>query len=384
MTPRPSTKATTVRGQSSTGDILSRRALNRALLARQLLLQRATLSAVETIEHLVGMQAQVPNAPYVGLWTRLEGFHTDELAQLIAKRRAVRIALMRSTIHLVTARDCLALRPVVQPALDRDLYHNSTHGSRIVGLDLRELVAAGRALLDEQPRTTAELGKLLQERWPERDPSSLAYAIRNLVPLIQVPPRGIWGKSGQPRCTTAETWLGEALDPTPVLDEVILRYLAAFGPASVRNAQMWSGLRGLRAIFVRLQPQLISFRDERDVELFDLPNAPRPDPDTPAAPRFLPEFDNALFSHADRTRVIADDDRRKIFTGNAVFGTLLVDGFVCGTWTIERQRASVRLRIAPFDPLLAQDRTAVAEEGSWLLSFAASNAQIQDIQFVTP
>ncbi len=189
---------------SSAGDVLGRRALNRALLARQMLLQRGVLPVPETIEHLVGMQAQVPHAPYVGLWTRLDGFRPDDLVRLIAERRAVRIALMRSTIHLVTARDCLTLRPVVQPALDRDLYRNSTHGPRIAGIAMPTLLAAGRALLDEQPRSPTELGALLHRQWPDRDPASLAYAIRNEAPLVQVPPRGIWGMGGQTRCTTAE------------------------------------------------------------------------------------------------------------------------------------------------------------------------------------
>ncbi len=204
MPTRPSTKTATVRG----GKALDRRALNRALLARQMLLQRAQLPAADAIEHLVGMQAQVPHTPYVGLWTRLDGFRHEELAQRITERRAVRLALMRSTIHLVTARDCLALRPVVQAALDRDLYRNSTHGPRIAGMDMPALLAAGRALLDERPLTTAELGERLHARWPDRAAASLAYAMRNLAPLVQTPPRGLWGLSGQTRYATAEAWLG--------------------------------------------------------------------------------------------------------------------------------------------------------------------------------
>src|ERR671912_1298893 len=138
--------------------ILSSRALNRATLERQMLLRRQRLSAEDAIEHLVGMQAQAPTPPYVGLWTRLEGFHPDELSRLILDRRAVRIALMRNTVHLVTARDCLRLRPLMQPVLDRGLYTNRAHRAGIEGVNIEALVSAGRTLLEERPRTAKELG----------------------------------------------------------------------------------------------------------------------------------------------------------------------------------------------------------------------------------
>lgn len=368
-------------GTRSSDEVLSWRALNRALLARQMLLRRERLSAAEAIEQLVGMQAQIPKAPYVGLWSRLEGFRPDELARLINERRAVRIALMRSTIHLVTARDCLALRPVIQPPLDRDLFRNSTYGPLIAGIDMPALIAAGRALLDERPRTPKELGALLHERFPDRDATALAYAMRNQVALVQVPPRGVWGKSGQTRYTTAEAWLGQPLahDPTP--DAMILRYLGAFGPASVADAQTWSGVPGLRAAFERLRPQLRVFRDERGTELFDLPDAPRPDADTPVPVRFLPEYDNALFSHANRTRIIADEHRRYINENRLGIRTMLVDGFARGMWKVTRERATATLTIEPFVPLSAAEHDAVIEEGTRLLAFAAPDAGARDVRF---
>ena len=378
MATRSSAKTTATRGRNGSGDVLSRRALNRALLARQMLLRRAELSAAETIEHLVGMQAQAPNAPYVGLWTRLEGFHPGVLAQMITERRAVRVPLMRTTLHLVTARDCLALRPVVQPVLERGLHTGSPFGRNLVGMDMKALLSAGRALLEEQPRTTAALGKLLGARWPERDAASLAHAVRYLVPLVQLPPRGIWGASGQATRTTVEAWLGRpvASDPTP--DEIIMRYLAAFGPASVKDIQAWCWLTRLREVVERLRPRLRVFRDEDGNELFDLPDAPRPDPDTPAPPRFLPEYDNALLSHADRRRIIADEYRERIFTKGAV----LVDGFVCGTWKTARQRGAATLHIELFQSLSQDDRAALEEEGARLLTFAAGDAEKHDVQVV--
>jgi hypothetical protein len=367
--------------------ILSPRALNRATLERQMLLRRQRLSAEDAIEHLVGMQAQAPTPPYVGLWTRLEGFYPDELARLILDRRAVRVALMRNTVHLVSARDCLAFRPLVQPVIDRGLYGNRTHRVGIEGVDIEALSAAGRALLEERPRTAKELGILLREGWPERDPASLARAIRHLLPLVQVPPRGVWGKSGPAAHTTAETWLGRSLDSDPSLEEMAVRYLGAFGPATVKDVQTWSGLTRLGGIVDRLRPRLLSFRDEHGGELFDLHDAPRPDPNVPAPPRFLPEFDNLILSHADRIRVIANKYRKAIASKNGMVPAIfLVDGFVRGTWKSERSRGKATLLIEPFEPLAKNDHDALVEEGERLVRFMAVPEGVEtfEIWFAEP
>ena len=364
------------------GGVLGMRALNRATLERQMLLRRRKLSAEEAIEHLVGMQAQAPNPPYVGLWTRLEGFYPDQLARLILERRAVRVALMRNTVHLVSARDCLKLRPLVQPVIDRGLYDNRANRERLEGVDVGALSAAGRALLEERPRTAKELGVLLRERWPDRDPASLARAVRHLLPLVQVPPRGVWGMSGQTTHTTAEAWLGRRLDTDPSPEEMVVRYLGAFGPAGVKDVQTWSGLTRLGEVVDRLRPRLSTFRDERGRELFDLPDAPRPDPDPPAPPRFLPEFDNLILSNADRARVIADDYRRAIASRNGMVpATFLVDGFVRGTWKTQRARRKATLSIEPFEALSGNDRDALAEEGERLLRFMAQPESAESYEF---
>jgi hypothetical protein len=349
-------------------DVLSPRALNRALLGRQMLLRRAEISVDEALERLVGMQAQAPNPPYLGLWTRLEGFRLDDLARRVRDRRAVRIALMRSTIFLVTARDCLALRPVLADALKS--WAMGVHGKGLAGVDLDALAAAGRALA---------------ERWPDADPSALGNMVRNLVPLVQVPPRGLWGESGPAAHTTAEAWLGRPLDAEPSVDAMVLRYLAAFGPATARDAQHWSGLKRLGPVLDRLRPRLRTFRDEGGAELFDLPDAPRPDADTPAPVRFLPEFDNVLLSHADRARIITEERRKRVFTINGIIRpTILVDGLVTGMWKMERERDAATLVVQPFEPLSAPDRAALEDEGLRLLSFAAADAERRDVRFERP
>jgi hypothetical protein len=361
--------------------VLSPRALNRALLARQLLLRHSRMPVADTVEHLVGMQAQAPFSPYFALWSRLEGFRPEALSQLLLERSVVRIVLMRGTLHLVTARDALTLRPGVQPVLERAFAH-SQYARKLAGVDLAAVEAAGRALMEEKPRTPAELGALLEARWPGKDPGALSQVLRYRLPLVQVPPRGVWGQSGQTTLTPAESWLGRPLASEASVDALVLRYLAAFGPASVRDIQVWSGLTRLGEVVERLAPQLRAYRDENGQELWDVPDAPRPDEDTPAPPRFLPDFDNVLLSHGDRTRIIADEYRKRLTTANGVLpGTVLVDGFVRGSWKLQRERDTATLLIEPFKRLSSEDRAAVAEEGTRLLTFAAPEAKTWDIRF---
>jgi len=370
-------------------DVLSRQALNRALLERQMLLRRAPLPAggprarhvIEAVEHLVGQQAQAPFPPYYGLWSRLAGFRPADLAELITGRQLVRIALMRGTIHLVSGRDCLFLRPLLQPVLDRGL--RPIFGRQAAGVDQVALAAAGRALVEERPLTFSELGALLAKRWPEHRPDALALAVRALVPLVQVPPRAVWGSAGRSAHTSAERWLGRPLDRDPAAERLVRRYLAAFGPASVRDIQAWSGLTGLRQVTERIRPGLRAFRDEQGTELLDLPEAPRPDPDTPAPARLVAEFDNLILSHADRTRVISEPHRQRLFTRNGIFpGTVLLRGFVRGTWRITRSAGAATLTIELFEPAGRPDRDALAREGAALLEFAVPGGAGNDIRFL--
>jgi len=362
-------------------DLLSVRALNRATLARQMLLRREPVSPREALERLVGLQAQSPPAPYVGLWTRLQKFDPEELSRLLLSRRAVRIALMRSTIHLVSARDALAIRPLVQPVIVRATYGG--HGRLLAGLDDDVLATAGKRLLADGPLTLMEIGTRLKKRWSDRDRLSLAMAIRAHVPLVQVPPRGLWKRSGSAKHTSTEMWLGRPLSPRPNAVKLLLRYLAAFGPASLRDAQAWSGL-SFTDVARRLRPKLRVFRDERGRELFDIPDAPRPDADEMAPPRFLPEFDNVLLSYDVRSRIVSDTHRPVLFSRNGIIApTLLVDGFVRGTCVISRSTKGTVLTIKLFERLRKPDRLTVEEEAYRLLAFTAAGCQPFDVRFAT-
>ncbi|HEY6294795.1 MAG TPA: winged helix DNA-binding domain-containing protein [Streptosporangiaceae bacterium] len=362
-----------------TADRLSLRELNRATLDRQLLLRRPAMPARQAIEHLGGLQAQAPLAPYVGLWTRLAGFRHQELQALVTERAVVRAHLLRNTVHLLTAGDFLTFRPVFQSVMERAL---AAHfGRRLTGVDPAELREVASALLAETALTRTELGRRLAQRWPGHDPGSLAYAATHLLQLVQVPPRGIWGSTGPSAWVLAAAWLGPTqaaarpLTPREATEELVLRYLAAFGPASVPDIQAWSGLTRLREVTEGLGDRLRPFTGPDGADLLDLPGAPRPDGEsTPAPPRFLPEYDNLLLSFADRSRVIPDHRVVPLPPGNgASAGTLLVDGFWRADWKITRGRDLAVLDIRPFTRL-GGSQDAIAAEGRALLEFAAPAA----------
>ena len=365
------------KAKSPTAPVLDIRALNRATLDRQLLLRRSPLSAHAGIEHLLGLQAQNVKPPYYALAARLAGFVPEELSGLMAEREVVRIVTMRSTIHTHTAADCLSLRPLVQAARDREL-GNFRKG--LVGVDLDRLAVRARELVEVEPRTMKELREALLVEWPDADPQALAIAARCKLPLVQVTPRGLWGRSGQVALTTAEHWLGRPAEPAPAPDSTVLRYLAAFGPASVKDMQTWAGLTRLREAFERLRPQLVTFYDPNGVELFDLPDAPRPAADTPAPPRFLPEFDNLLLSHADRTRVVPPAYWGRAWQGNVAHRTFLVDGFLAGVWKLDD--GDGHLVVEPFGKLTKAQQRDVVAEGARMLGTMHTGTSY-DIRFGT-
>lgn len=345
--------------------VLSRRQLNRALLERQLLLRRAQLPVAEAVEHLVGLQCQVPVAPYHGLWSRLEGFDPRELSRLVEARQAARLGLFRWTQHLVTARDALALRPLLQTTIERRML--SSQRRLLDGADLGELAGAVRSLLAARPMLAGELGRALHERWPDADPGALGIAAPAVVALAQVPPRGLWGRSGRAHLVELEAWLGAPMRAGSC-EELVRRYLRAFGPASVADMRTWSGLAGLRPAFERLRGELVVYTDERGRELFDIPNMPLPDAETPAPPRLLPDFDNALLGHDDRSRIVGDLPQR--LRVEAQPRHVLVDGFLAGTWRFEGRGAKRTVAVELARPLDRRDRKALDAEVERFTAFA--------------
>jgi hypothetical protein len=348
--------------------ILTTRALNRALLDRQMLLRRHYIGVTAAIERLVGMQAQEPPAPYVGLWSRVADFDPAELSDLVERREAVRGTLMRATVHLTTAGDFLALRPLLQTVMERRFAASPFH-AQIAGVPVDELLTAGRELVERRPRINPELAQELGPRWPYADAESLAYAVRYMLPLVQVPPRGLWPTregAGRAAVTTVDRWAGRPLAAATV-EATLLRYLEAFGPATAADFAAWSGLAGVREIVDRME--LRRLVDDQGRELVDVPDGLLPDPDTPAPPRFLPPFDNVLLAHKDRSRVIPDEYRTRV-VNDLGSGMLLVDGFVRGTWKV----ADGDLALDLFEPLDEEDAAAVETEGERLLAFLLTGA----------
>jgi hypothetical protein len=333
------------------------------------------------------MQAQLPTASYVGLWSRLAKFRHDELSALIESRKIVRIALMRSTLHLVSGRDALALRPLFASSIER-AWRNSAWFRGVDGLDLETLVRAGKALIEAQPMTSADLGARLAEQWPKRDADSLAQAIRTFLPLVQVPPRGVWGKGGLAKVTTAETWLGRPLAQESSMETLLVRYLRAFGPASIKDAQAWSGVSKLREEFERLRrsmgKRLVVLHDEAGEELFDVADAPRPDAATKAPPRFLPEYDNLFLSHDDRTHVFDAEARSRVFVKNGMRAGVLVDGFLRGTWKVERSGRRAMLRVSTWGEIGRRDLKALEAEAGRLVAFVGDRATSHEWEITSP
>jgi hypothetical protein len=366
-----------------TVDVLRDRALNRATLERQLLLTRTDMEAVAAVDHLVGLQAQVPRDPYVALWSRLDGFRPADLADAMVDRRVGRIVVMRGTIHLVTADDALAIPPVIQPVLDAELRRHRDHAPVLADLDLKPVLRFARRLLRE-PHTVPELRAALGERFGQDQAAALAYACRNHLALVQVPPRGVWGERRQVTLATAEAWFDRPMERRPSIDDLVLRYLAAFGPASASDVSAWSRLTGMAEVMDRLRPRLRAFRTESGRELLDLPDAPRPDASTPAPVRFLPEYDNVLLSHADRSRFGGGPELRGLWdVDRPGIGSVLHDGVLRASWTLEGSSGDQHLRVLHLPSLPVRARRSIEAEGRRLLRFLTEDRSATDVRLVT-
>ncbi|GAB3817985.1 winged helix DNA-binding domain-containing protein [Kribbella italica] len=351
--------------------VLSAKAINRATLSRQLLLERAEVGPAEAVRRLAGMQGQEPKHPYVGLWTRLDGFADAELTAAVEAREVVRATLFRGTLHLVTAEDYLRFRTTLAPVLEAGLKMLKERGE---GLEPDKVVAAARKLLTKEPLTFTQVRDALQEQFPAVNDRALGFCTRMMVPLVMYPTDTRWGWPANARFTPAEQWIGRKPFLGAVPDELVIRYLDAFGPATPADFQTWSGLPSAKALLE--DAELERFEDEDGRTLYDVPTAPRPDPETPAPVRFLPEFDNLLLAHAKRERVIADAYRPAVFTKNLrVKATYLVDGQVAGLWTAEKKRAVATLTLTPFEPVTKRVKTALEREGEALLRFLEPDAK---------
>jgi hypothetical protein len=362
-------------------ETLTLRQLNRATLARQMLLARERTTALRAIERLVALQAQWPRPPFVGLWSRLEPFARADLRGPLERRQVVRATFIRGTLHLVAAKDFAALRPAIQPVLTAGM-QAILRGKKAAGLDLDGLTALARKVLKEEPRTFEGLRERFLLAYPKDNERAMGYAVRMLLPLVQVPDEGAaWEFAAQARFALADEWLGRAVPTGPAgPNELVRRYLAAYGPASVADAQAWSGLGGLRDTFDALRPGLRTFRDEQGRELFDLPDAPRPDGDVPAPVRLVPEYDNLIVSRADE-RFVARGERPRVFlSALRIAATVLVDGFVAGTWKLEQKKGTATVSIEPFAPFAPRTRKEVVTEAEALARFAEPDARAFEVR----
>jgi hypothetical protein len=362
---------------------ISDRVLNRALLARQHLLERTSLSAREVVEHLVVLQAQVPVDPYVALWTRIADLDPAGPSGLLERRETVRAPLHRATIHLATADDALALYPIVRPVLERMFRSGSPFGRALSrdGTDPAPALALATELMDQRPRTRAELRTVFAERFPSADANALSYAVSLLLPVVQATPRGLWQRSGGPALARLDTWLGRPIPGDGDIDHLVLRYLGSFGPASVLDIQAWSGLTRLASVFERLRDRLFTLRGPSGRELFDLPDGPRPPEDTPAPVRFLPQYDNVLLGHADRSRIVPAEALARPYPTLWV-GSFLVDGLASGLWRIDDQDGGSSLELEVVRPVSAVDRDDLVAEGERLVAFLRPEADRRSVAFV--
>ncbi|MEV4518084.1 winged helix DNA-binding domain-containing protein [Dactylosporangium sp. NPDC049525] len=348
--------------------ILTRRQLNRTYLQRQLLTTtdaEPDLRPVEeVVAHLVAVQAQEVDAPYVGLWTRTRQPEHAHLTAALTDGRVVRGGLLRRTQHLTAGTDYRWLKPMLQQRLGNAGL--SPFAKEIAGLDIADLVGAAREILSGQTMTRPKLAKQLAERFPGRQGIAMAWAVHVYLNLVHPPPSGVWRRRGHVTCALAEDWLGGPLEEHPSTWTLLSRYLASCGPASVADLQNWSGMKRLRDEVERERHRLRVHRDEAGQELFDLPDLPVAGGDEEAPVRFLPEFDNLVLSHKDRTRIVSDEDRARVCPGySMVHPTFLVDGFVAGIWSV----TGATLTVTPFRRLCDADAAAVLDEAGRLRAF---------------
>mgnify|MGYP003577417679 CR=1 FL=1 len=359
---------------------LSTRALNRATLARQMLLERSDRGIADSVEFLGGLQAQQSNDPYIGLWSRLNGFRHEDLTALIVDKTLLRATSMRGTLHLHTIRDMVGFRALVQPFLSAQWKSNFLR--RFGTEDQKAVQKAGRRLLDKGPMTAGALNKALKEKFQSAEPIALSSLLQLSETLIQIPPTRIWGTGSAPILTRIENWIGEV--PKPVLSRVDLvrRYIRGFGPASVNDMQIWCRLTKLSAEFESIKDELVTFEDENERTLYDFPDAPRPDADTPAPVRFLPLYDNVYLGYDDRTRMLNDDTVHLVNLFQAFKPAVLVDGTVSAGWTVTTKKDAALLEIDLYRKMTKRELKDIEAEGQSFVRFMSEGAETYDVTLV--
>jgi hypothetical protein len=328
---------------------------------------------VSAIEQVLALQAQVPRPPHVGLWSRLTAFEREHLLVPLHSRKLVRATSMRGTIHIMTAKDFLAFRGALQPSLTAGW---KTVAGKAPMPPIGALVAAGRKFLGRDGYTFNDIRAHLVTQFPKAHDRVMGYAVRTHVPLVQVPTQeDAWGFPADAAFALADEWLKQPVGEGAGAAALISRYLAAFGPATAADIQAWTGLRGIAELIAPLRPKLVTFTDARGRDLVDLPKAPRPDPDTGAPVRFLPEYDSVMIAHADRSRIVDDKFRKVLITKNLIVpATFLIDGRIAGTWKLERKKSAATLTLAPFVPIKKAARAALQDEGEALARFLEPGA----------
>ncbi|QLY32370.1 winged helix DNA-binding domain-containing protein [Nocardia huaxiensis] len=348
---------------------LSNRVLNRTLLARQHLLERSDLSAAELCDHLIGLQAQDMLPPFVALWSRVRDFDPAVVSAGLEDRSLVRITLMRGTIHLVTPPDALRIAPHIQPELEKVPFRKGFNYGAMVGLDPDEVRAHGESVLGDEPMSAADMRERAAELYPDRDAGAILQTWLYQLPVLQTPPRGRWKDSSRPVWSRVEPWLGAPLDPDYPLEELLLRYLRAFGPATTMDMQTWSKLTGMKPAVATLGDRVRTYTDDRGRTLYDAADADLADPDQPAPVRFLGWYDNALLSHQDRTRIIPDGAAPPLRAFASQVSAILVDGYLAGLYKVFPEREAARLRIIPTRAWTPAEHTAVEAEAHELVKF---------------
>jgi hypothetical protein len=364
-------------------DKLSNHQLNRATLARQMLLERADMGIAPAVAFLGGLQAQQSNDPYIALWSRLAGFRHEDLTALIVDKTLLRATSMRATLHLHRADDLLGMRRLVAEFL-KGMWR-SNFRKRFGGEDEAKVRRAGIRLLDARaPMTAGALGKALHEMFPKAEPQALAALLQVTETLIQVPPTRLWGNGGAPLLQRVERWLPGHEAPSLTRSDLVRRYLRAFGPASVNDMQVWCRLTRLGAEFEALKDELVRFEAEDGRTLYDFADAPRPDGDTPAPVRFLPLYDNVYLGYDNRRRMLHEADSKRVNILAEFKPPVLVDGVIAAGWAVQRSKGVARLEVAPYRRLGRRDRREIEAEGLDFLAFMEADATDYDVKIGEP